>query len=112
MRDPASFLPLSPQDLQLLLILVEGPLHGYGIVKASEGERGRPELELGSLYRIIWRMKREGLIEEVSEPPTDTRRKRRCYTITALGRAVAAAEARRLQRLLEAKGALRLLEER
>lgn len=112
MRDPASYLPLSPHDLQVLLILAEGPLHGYGIVKASQDEKGKRTLELGSLYRIIRRMKRDGLIEEVRGPRGYAKRKRRFYRATGLGCAVARAEARRLQALLRAKGALRLLEGR
>lgn len=111
-REPASYLPLSPHDLQVLLILAEEPLHGYGIVKASLDQTGRPALDLGSLYRIIRRMKRAGLIEEVAGPPPDTKRQRRLYKATGLGRAVAKAEVRRLRALLGGTGALRLLEER
>lgn len=110
-RDPRSFLPLSAHDFHVLLLLAEAPLHGYGIVKASEGSPG-PALELGSLYRMLHRLKREGLVEETSVPQTGSQRKRRYYRTTALGRLVARAEVRRLQKLLAGSSALRLLEER
>jgi hypothetical protein len=29
-------LPLAPRDLLILAVLAEGPLHGYGIIKAVE----------------------------------------------------------------------------
>lgn len=108
MPDP-TFLPLSPLDFQTLLLLTDRPRHGYGIVKASRSESGGTGLELGSLYRIINRLKRQGLLEAVEVPQPNTRRKRRHYRATALGRRVAAAEARRLRSLLESDLALRLL---
>jgi len=104
-RDASSFLPLSPLDFQVLLLLTDRPLHGYGIVKASN-------IELGSLYRIINRLTQQGLIEEVTVPRADTRRKRRHYRSTRLGRAVARAEARRLRALLDSELGVRLLEPR
>jgi DNA-binding PadR family transcriptional regulator len=108
--DPNRFLPLSPHDFVVLLLLSEGPLHGYGIVKASREAKGTPTLELGSLYRIVRRMTRDGLIEEARVDQSHTTRKRRYYRATALGRAAARAEARRLQALLDANPAMRLLE--
>lgn len=108
--DPNGFLPLSPHDFVVLLLLSEGPLHGYGIVKASREAKGASSLELGSLYRIVRRMTRDGLIEEAPVDQSLSSRKRRYYRATALGRAVARAEGRRLQALLDAKPAVRLLE--
>ena len=110
LRDPTGFLPLSPQDFQVLLVLTERPLHGYGIVKASEDETGSPRLELGSLYRIINRLSAGGLVEEVTGPDAGSKRKRRSYAATEFGRSVARAEARRLSNLLNTKHALDLLE--
>lgn len=109
-RDPSSFLPLSAHDFQVLLLLAEAPLHGYGIVKASQELPGS-SLELGSLYRMLRRLKRDGLVEEVSVSQAAAKRERRYYQTTALGRSVAKAEAKRLQALLAGKAVLRLLEE-
>ena len=110
LRESTSFLPLSPMDFQVLLALSDRALHGYGIVKASRDDQGRPALELGSLYRIISRMMQQGLLEEVAVPHDETRRKRRHYRTTALGRRVAQAEAQRLRALLDSELGVRLLE--
>jgi len=101
-RDPADFLPLSPADFQLLLVLLGGERHAYGISQAvEEQERGRVPLEIGSLYRMLARLQDAGLIEEdpVTRPsPSGPRRK--VYRISRLGRKVADAEARRLRDVL------------
>ena len=65
LEDLNRHLPLAPQDFQVLLFLSEGPLHGYGIVKASKEKSGKATLELGSLYRIVSRLAKQGLIEDV-----------------------------------------------
>ncbi|UCG87810.1 MAG: helix-turn-helix transcriptional regulator [Gemmatimonadota bacterium] len=105
LRDHIEFLPLSPQDFQVLMVLFEQPLHGYGIVKASAAESGNAVLDLGSLYRIIGRLIRKGLIEDVTEHQADSKRQRRYYVATELGRRVARAEAVRLRELLESEQA-------
>ncbi|HSA56279.1 MAG TPA: PadR family transcriptional regulator [Gemmatimonadaceae bacterium] len=113
--DPRNFLPLTPLDFQVLTLLAAREHHGYGIVQASaEAFPEQPALDLGSLYRIISRMLDEGLIREVAAPaesPSD-RRVRRYYLATRLGRAVARAEASRLQDLLASPATLALLEAR
>lgn len=102
-------LPLAPQDLQLLLALSERALHGYAMTRAVEEQsNGVLRIELGSLYRIIQRMERNGLIEVVagdSEPAPG--RERRFYGITRLGRAVVAAELDRLRGVIALAGARR-----
>ncbi len=99
-QNPGSFLPLSPTDFQVLLALVRQPLHGYAVMKVvEETSGGRLNIEIGSLYRIIARLSSAGLIEESGTPDPEPRpgRKRRVYTLTPLGRAVARAEAHRLR---------------
>jgi len=107
------FLPLSSQDLQVLLVLKDEPLHGYGIARATEMQFPQePTIEIGSLYRIIARMLDRGLIREVKRTrlrPIDSR-KRRFYQITELGLQVAQAEAARLRALLRSPQAIDLLE--
>lgn len=97
-----TFLPLSPADFQLLLVLLAGERHAYGIAQAAQEQgRGRVPLELGSLYRMLARLQESGLIEE--DPvarPSPAGPARRFYGITALGRAVARAEAERLRAVL------------
>lgn len=109
--DPGSHLPLGPRDFQVLLLVLEAPMHGYGIVKAAEDESGRSVLDLGSLYRIIGRLMKAGLLEDVTADREDRKRQRRYYRATPLGREVAKAEALRLRKLLESEGAELLLEE-
>ncbi len=38
MREFSSLVPLKPADFYVLLVLTDGPLHGYGIMKAVEEE--------------------------------------------------------------------------
>jgi len=105
LRDPALYLPLSPQDFQVLMVVFDQPLHGYGIVKLSKADSGQAVLDLGSLYRIISRLIKKGLIEDVTEDQADSKRQRRYYRATELGRRVTRAEAVRLRELLESEQA-------
>jgi DNA-binding PadR family transcriptional regulator len=110
--DPDSFLPLRPVELEVLLTLSAGEAHGYGIIKESEvraGGLGR--LETGTLYRALRRLTSDGLVEPTEgRPLQDADDERRTYyAITPLGRAVASAEARRLEAQVEAARAVDLL---
>jgi PadR family transcriptional regulator len=106
-RTANDFLPLPPADLQLLLALAAGPLHGYGLVKTVEEQSdGTVRIELGSLYRMLSRLERDGLIGEATvrgDAPTPGR-DRRFYRLTALGRAVVAVEVQRLRGVIELAG--------
>lgn len=101
--DPAELVPLKPRLFHILLTLLDGDLHGYGIIQAVEERTGGDVvLEPGSLYRTLRGMLRDGLIVETDdrpEPGEDDPR-RRYYRITELGRAAALAETRRLRALL------------
>lgn len=99
--DITDHLPLSPRDLLILAVLAEGPLHGYGIVKAVE-ERSRSGvlLDPANLYRALRRMRELAWVREEPTPDgEDTRR--RTFAVTEGGRAVLTAELRRLERLLD-----------
>lgn len=114
-EEAAAFLPVPPQDLQLLLALRSGPLHGYAMMKAVETQSGgRVRVELGSLYRILHRFERDGLIEEAQAPAGDVApgRERRHYQATPLGNAVMLAELERLREVLELAAGLRPSEAR
>lgn len=104
------FLPLAPHDFLVMLLVSDEPMHGYGIVKKSAADSGIPTLELGSLYRIVSRLTKQGLIEDVPVEQPDSKRRRRYYGATDLGRRVVRAEARRLRALLSSDHALELLE--
>lgn len=98
-----SFIPLPPATFHILMSLAEGDRHGYAIIQ-DVARRTENELKLsaGTLYRSIHRMLEQGLIVEPRARPVpeiDDER-RRYYRITALGKAVARAEARRLMELV------------
>jgi DNA-binding PadR family transcriptional regulator len=110
-HEPERFLPLSPQEFQILLSLADGDRHGYGIMQEVEARTGGGmRLGPGTLYGAIKRMRGPGLIAEAEERDEGDER-RRYYRLTALGRAVAVAEATRLAALVEAARGKRLLPE-
>ena len=93
-------LPLAPRDLLILAALIDGELHGYGLIKAvEERSSGEVELDPANLYRVLRRMERDGWIREVASSPDEDAR-RRSYTITARGRTVLRQEVERLDHLL------------
>lgn len=103
--EPEEFLPLTPSMLHILLALGGGPLHGYGIVKATEARTGgRSFLGPGNLYGSIKKMLDGGLIaaadpgSEAADGAAGPRRKH--YRLTDLGRRVAALESARLASLV------------
>jgi DNA-binding PadR family transcriptional regulator len=104
--------PLSPQAFQILLSLLDRDLHGYAIILDVEARTaGEISLTASTLYAAIQRMVAAGLIREVHLPREQEpdERRRRYYAITPLGREVAAAEARRLDRLTASARQKRLL---
>ena len=103
MPDPRERLPLLPHDFHVLLALLEGPRHAYGLSTAVESTPDPGvRLEIGSLYRILSRLTNEGLIEDFAPPAAAAghEARRRYYRITPFGRRVAAAEASRLEEVL------------
>ena len=95
--------PLPTALFHILVAVADRERHGYAIMQdVAARTEGQLKLSPGTLYGSIKRMLREGLIEELDERPDpehdDVRR--RYYRITPHGRAVAAAEAARLAKLL------------
>lgn len=92
-----AFLPLPVAEFHILVTLAEGVRHGYGIMADVDARTGgNVRLGPGTLYGALRRMIERGLIEEASpnEPVGD---RRLVYRITALGRDVVVAEARRME---------------
>jgi DNA-binding PadR family transcriptional regulator len=111
-RDPDSLLPLKPVVFQVLLSLVDGERHGYGIVQEiAERSSARLQIEPGNLYRTLRFMLDEGLIQgsDRRPPPGQDDERRRYYRITAFGRQVASAEAARLVEVVAEARARNLL---
>jgi len=97
-----ALLPLPAAAFHILLALIGGDCHGYGIIQDVEARTGGTlRLSPGTLYRTIQRLLEQGLIEEPRRPSRasgDPRR--RYYRITPFGAAVARAETRRLTDLV------------
>ena len=110
--DPTSLLPLPVSEFQILLALTDEERHGYGIKReVADRTGGDVQLGPGTLYGSIKRMVASGLIQESDErpdPEMDDER-RRYYRITPLGKQVAVAEARRMERLVGIARAKRLI---
>ena len=98
-----SYLPMTEAGFLLLNSLTEN-MHGYAIMqKVLELTHGRVNLGAGTVYTILFKMEKDGLIEVISE-----HERRRVYAITELGHEVLCAEAKRLEELaLIAKKAIK-----
>jgi PadR family transcriptional regulator, regulatory protein PadR len=87
MREPTYF---------VLAALLEGPLHGYAIIKRAEAlSGGRVRLATGTLYTALDRLAADGQVELVSEE-TVAGRVRRSYGLTRDGATALRAEALRM----------------
>ena len=108
-NDPTAALPLTHVAYHVLLALASGDLHGYGIIKEIARRTGsQVELEAGTLYAAIKRMREEGWIEPAPRSPgADPRR--RMYALTAFGREVLVAESRRLEAMVELARSAKIL---
>jgi DNA-binding PadR family transcriptional regulator len=111
-RSPEAELPLTPATFHILLALAGAERHGYGIMQEVATRTGG-ELRLGpgTLYGSLKRLVGDGLVEECEgrgdvEPEEE---RRRYYRLTAFGRAVASAEARRLEAMVRLARGARLL---
>jgi PadR family transcriptional regulator PadR len=92
------------RTLQILLALLEGPAHGYGIKqRVEERTAGRVRLGSGTLYEAVHRLVGAGQIEEVDVPETEPSSggpPRRFYALTPAGRTALTDEVRRLESLV------------
>ncbi len=87
MREPTYF---------VLTALLDGPLHGYAVIKRVERlSDGRVRLAAGTLYAALDRLTDEGLVDMVDEE-TVNGRARRYYGLTDSGYTALQAEARRM----------------
>jgi len=86
-------------EFHVLLALLDGPRHGYGLMQDVDALSGG-ELQLGpgTLYTAIKRLRESRLI---SETDADADR-RRCYKLTRKGKTVVEEEARRMNELVRA----------
>ena len=84
-------------EFHVLLALLEGPRHGYGLMQdVAAHSEGEVRLGPGTLYTAIKRLRASGLI---SETDADADR-RRCYKLTRKGKTVAEEETQRMSDLV------------
>jgi DNA-binding PadR family transcriptional regulator len=108
--NPESFLPLKTEALLVLLVLARRERHGYGIIRDVEARsHGEIRLHTGALYRLLRRLRSDGLIAESDRRPTPEadEERRRFYRLTPLGDAVVTAETARMSRLVRAARLIR-----
>jgi DNA-binding PadR family transcriptional regulator len=110
-----SFLPLKSNWFHILLSLVGGEQHGYGIMQdVLERTGGQVRLWPATLYGSLKRLIEQGLIVESGDRPApefdDARR--RYYKLTPLGERVLDLESQRLKDLVRVLDARRRQEAR
>ena len=104
---------LTQPAFHILLALAEADLHGLGIADGVDAlTAGAIELGPGTLYRSLKELVEAGLIREARAPEADADPRRKYYAITSAGRKAVAAEAARLERVVQAARDRKLLPER
>lgn len=89
--------PLPSTAFLILVSLADADAHGYQLRKdLLDRSNGSIDLDPGSLYRLIFRLHEDGLIED--RGGDDSRR--RSYRITALGKRVLKSETERMASLV------------
>ena len=72
-------------DLLVLAALKSGPLHGYAVIQALRERSGEAfDLPEGTVYPVLHRLERAGLLS--SKWDDETGRRRRVYQLTKAGR--------------------------
>jgi DNA-binding PadR family transcriptional regulator len=86
-----------------LLSLANGEKHGYAILKDIQASSNNgTRLSTSTLYEGLSRLLEAGLIERVeANEPSESRRPRKAYRLSRLGRQTLEAETLRMQRLVE-----------
>jgi len=110
----SAFLPLHKENFHILVSLADQDRHGYSIMQdIAARSDGAVRISASTLYGAIRKLLESGLIEELSERPDPEHddERRRYYRLSAMGWAVAKAEAKRLERLLADARAMGLLSE-
>lgn len=89
---------LTEAELQVALGLVEGPAHGYLLMRRV-GDAGQGAgVGAATMYRTLGRLLGDGLVVETG--PSETDRRRRTYRLTESGLQALAAEGRRMAALI------------
>ena len=96
---PRTVQPLPTTSFHILLSLVDGPAHGYGIKHEVEARTdGQIRLAAGTLYEAMQRLTRQGLVADAPTPDDfDGSARVRFYRITDVGETELRAELQRLE---------------
>ena len=99
--------PLTESYFFILLCLLEGPNHGYGIMqKTKEISEGRVSIGSGTMYGATGNMMKKKWIQEEKRKDSEDERKR-LYCLTEKGEEILMGEYQRL--LLAIKSAERII---
>lgn len=102
---------LSAVSLQILLSLVEAPLHGYGIKLDVEARTdGAMSLGSGTLYQALARLEDSEMVEAADPPAGADGRRGRHYRLTDAGQAALERELALLHRTVSSDAARTVLE--
>lgn len=94
-----AYIPMTEPGFLLLISLLEEN-HGYGIMqKISEITDGRVDLGAGTVYTILYKMERDGIIAFSREVD-----RRKLYRITELGKELLLKETSRIKQLAQIAG--------
>jgi DNA-binding PadR family transcriptional regulator len=101
---------LTPAVFHVLLALAGGERHGYGILKdVLEHTAGEVRLGPGTLYGTLQRLMESGWVAEAPARGRQADERRRYYRITTAGRRALEGEVDRLDTLLHAARAHRIV---
>ncbi|MCF2136561.1 MAG: PadR family transcriptional regulator [Candidatus Thorarchaeota archaeon] len=67
----------------IILMLSEGPNHGYGLIKAFKERTGK-NLSAGTLYPFLHKLQEKGLVSQVDKPVG--KKPRTIYNLTKMGK--------------------------
>lgn len=97
-------LPAAP--LHIVLVLLAGEQHGYGIMRSvTELSGGAVKMGPGTLYGTLNKLVEDGLIVETTDrKDRPVGERRRYYELTGEGRSIAGAELSRLRTLVQRLG--------
>jgi DNA-binding PadR family transcriptional regulator len=101
--------PLTPAVFRVLLALAQGDRHGYGILKEVLRQTdGEVRLGPGTLYGTLQRLMELDWVQE-TDGPADADERRRYYRLTRGGRRALEAEVDRMESLVRAARAQRVV---
>jgi DNA-binding PadR family transcriptional regulator len=102
--------PLKPKVLHILLVLADGPRHGYSLMQeVATRTDGQVRVWPAAMYGTLRELEERGLIAESENRPTDDDERRRYFALTPLGTRVLSREVGRLEAIVDHARASRAL---